>query len=837
MQGKYELFPPDATETKSKEFQNYNFKTKRSYTIHIGVPDHENRVDLGYGEMPTEKPITITMTVHGNAQLRGAHNDTETALRAPAIFTFHSGDIHIQGDTGLPDGISLQGKGNAESLADDASGNPLLAYEIGTEHALKMMQRLKRLVISNEQEQKKLARVSEIVNLEIMMLQTFAESKGRKHKGLLQRALQTHKWLRIPTEWRDWPLPEIKAKFYPEYMSLFIRHCNAISAAHAAIKPKTRRDNTIAVLNAGPHAIKSLAEGVVEIGRMARDLGMKVGDEIGEQTGLWDWKWKAWSGVGKAYEQGKSTTEILWGIVDGVIDRVDKAVDAARQGDYAAIADLGAEIALDLLLTGGLGTASKGAKAAKAAAAARGAKTLARLQKVMNKVRQVRATLGKLKKVPKRAVDELVAVAEAIKHGFSPQRLAQAIHDPGLLVSGAETVLQTHARVRMERARGRALAKLESAGVGGKGESARLLNESLLKEVEELAGSAPAARRAVADVHSFLADGTIANPKKFIDELASTMYATKLFEGGDAAKMIRNATRAADPIQYLDDIRWLSTLEPKARHLLAKRIAQKRPPDLTWLRNQDVDLATLNKLAADPMTDWATMQRRAKLAETLPPEVQAVIGKRIDEVTTAPPDTTFYKTNGRIQLRWKPGKRRDRPKLTLDSQGRIAAGAADDMNRAALAKAMTKEHGAKPPGHQDHHLIPVEVARDSDLLKEAAKRGKPKWDLNHPNNGMRLPSADEYVGRGSASHLPKHRGSHRKYTAEIKKLVNDAETILRRDYGSLDKVPPEVLTDTIVSIQRQAKNIVEQWRKKHGAKHDNRLASVGNGLSGSTTAV
>ena len=104
------------------------------------------------------------------------------------------------------------------------------------------------------------------------------------------------------------------------------------------------------------------------------------------------------------------------------------------------------------------------------------------------------------------------------------------------------------------------------------------------------------------------------------------------------------------------------------------------------------------------------------------------------------------------------------------------------------------------------HLIPDEVARTHPLAQAARARGVPPWDVDNPDNGIALPGSPEKVG---TTGLPVHRGSHREYTFYARDALREAEKALVKQYGSLDKVPPEVLVQTMKALEKQLRHDVE----------------------------
>jgi hypothetical protein len=142
------------------------------------------------------------------------------------------------------------------------------------------------------------------------------------------------------------------------------------------------------------------------------------------------------------------------------------------------------------------------------------------------------------------------------------------------------------------------------------------------------------------------------------------------------------------------------------------------------------------------------------------------------------------------------------PELHLDAEGVIKEGKSPDRERlstGALADRMETAGVPLPPGFQAHHLIPDEVARTHPLAQAARARGVPPWDLDNPQNGVALPGSPDKVG---TTGLPVHRGSHRNYTEYARDALSTRHDALVREYGGLDKVPPEVLVKTMKELER-----------------------------------
>ncbi len=92
---------------------------------------------------------------------------------------------------------------------------------------------------------------------------------------------------------------------------------------------------------------------------MTRDVGAASLDAVGAVTTLWELDWEPASSIGQAYAAGQSTGDIAWGVITGLADSVDNALDAAADGDYAPLLNLSGEVAVEVLLMRGLGKAGR----------------------------------------------------------------------------------------------------------------------------------------------------------------------------------------------------------------------------------------------------------------------------------------------------------------------------------------------------------------------------------------------------------------------------------------------------------------------------------------------
>jgi signal recognition particle GTPase len=112
----------------------------------------------------------------------------------------------------------------------------------------------------------------------------------------------------------------------------------------------------------------------------------------------------------------------------------------------------------------------------------------------------------------------------------------------------------------------------------------------------------------------------------------------------------------------------------------------------------------------------------------------------------------------------------------------------------------TSDHTrAIPAGHQIHHITPRAIFNDSDLAQEWVRRGLTK--LDYPENLQALPqSKDAYE---NSSIKIQHSGSHPKWSDYVERSLERAQNNLKEQYGSLDKVPDDVMEQTKDDVLQQ----------------------------------
>lgn len=817
MTGTLTLREPAAYGTTEGAARQYDLVTERQLEFTVNVPDGRT-INTEAGPIILGREVTVQVHVRGHAILDGfPETGTPTAaLTHPAVQAGHSAYVQIYPGqahlSSVPETLPIFTASTNKSLAQDGLVDSFLAYDLDGKKTQERMDRARRLIGLNELERDRLAYLSELVALHIMNLDDYRAARGHGFdESVLARVDRTRNILRWHLDYRAWEDPALY-KYRQAILALFMTSGEARSAAWMS-RPRAKRlhEHVKDAAMVVPHVAETVGAGLAETGRMARDLGTLTADVFGEKTGLYDIAWEPLSAVGQAYAAGKGTADIAWSVVDGISTAVDSALYAAEHGDYRPLMNLSGELAVELLLARGLFRAARAKRGSRAGKVSVGKRVARRYQRVLARARTVRARLARARNLPGRVKDELDALAAALGQSIQPQQVTAAAGAPLGLINGLDRLRQVYASARLEKSSARVLATLDSRRALSKRD--KTYARTVIARFEQVA-TASTARRASTSVLTYIE--SLPAPTAFLRALDSTLAVSGRFAPDDFVALQARATRAAHPAAYLDDIRWLSRLDGKARSALSPVLARGEV-DLTWLRSAGLADRDVALLALAPDTDWAHLQRQALLADGLPEEVKAVIGKRIAELREAPPGTVFWAPRDRQkQLRWRPGQGTGRPSLTVDSKGTIVLGGADDLNRAALGRNMRKNE-PKFQGHHDHHIVPIAVAREHELFRLARTKGS--WDPNHPDNGIQLPANKKARDARQASHgLPIHNSSHGRYSQEVEQLAEDAARALRNEYGTLDEIPAGALTNTAEVIVRQARAMLLRWPSEKGPR-------------------
>lgn len=190
------------------------------------------------------------------------------------------------------------------------------------------------------------------------------------------------------------------------------------------------------------------------------------------------------------------------------------------------------------------------------------------------------------------------------------------------------------------------------------------------------------------------------------------------------------------------------------------------------------------------------------------------IGKNIDELVEAPLGYQIFIKNGSKYIRRIDINDLNTPRLMVDETGAIVK-YVKPQRLAISGKLRTnleKILGKAPDNHQAHHIVPSNVVEKSPLHQEAIKKGL--YDVDRVKNGKFLAETDEdFVSdiSGLSSNYPTHFGSHPNYDIQITKINDEYLNILISRYGTVDKVPSDILSKTIDAIENRSLKILEEW--------------------------
>jgi hypothetical protein len=110
-----------------------------------------------------------------------------------------------------------------------------------------------------------------------------------------------------------------------------------------------------------------------------------------------------------------------------------------------------------------------------------------------------------------------------------------------------------------------------------------------------------------------------------------------------------------------------------------------------------------------------------------------------------------------------------------------------------------KANGPIPAGNQIHHLNPQAVFGKSQLAQEWARRGI--TDIHNAENLLALPQTKDAYDKSSIK--IQHSGSHEEWNAHATEILTEEQNRLIRRYGSLNKVPDDVMKQTKDKVMRQ----------------------------------
>lgn len=182
---------------------------------------------------------------------------------------------------------------------------------------------------------------------------------------------------------------------------------------------------------------------------------------------------------------------------------------------------------------------------------------------------------------------------------------------------------------------------------------------------------------------------------------------------------------------------------------------------------------------------------------------------------TAPPGYQVYEVNGRKYIRRLDASDPYTPRLMVDENGIVVkyTKPVRSNNQPAFINNLKAVYGDMPLNHQRHHLVSVNVVDNSAIHQEAISRSL--YSVDRASNGRYLAeTAADFSNdaSGLSSSFPTHFGSHPKYDAELNKVINEYTNALKNKYGSIDKVPEDVLKQAVTTIENRAESILKGWQ-------------------------
>jgi hypothetical protein len=166
----------------------------------------------------------------------------------------------------------------------------------------------------------------------------------------------------------------------------------------------------------------------------------------------------------------------------------------------------------------------------------------------------------------------------------------------------------------------------------------------------------------------------------------------------------------------------------------------------------------------------------------------------------------------------------------VDGKRVIAEGKSPNARGNSSASTMKKEFKAKfgedaPQGDNLHHLIPVNVWQKDPIVQALEKKGEkeevPVAGVDDGNGLLSLPSHADAMEKPAKNLEQKggrvkiaHPSSHDKWDEHVRELLKAESSSLKRDFGSLDKVPIDKLEKSIDNVRSQLRNDLQEAERK-----------------------
>jgi hypothetical protein len=551
-------------------------------------------------------------------------NDVHAALHAPARLVTHDGAIFVTDDRGLHllrsfDHPKLEEPSVAALLAHE----PMLGYETAPAQRLREAEQF--VAVTVPVYDNNLALIEGLLRdapHAAMELQRYLQIKLRYEdppaealataRHLIARIEELLQFSWTGYEGRDvmFQLGQMRAGF-----------TQLLHEAEAAKPAEKHALDHVADLVA---AIGKAGGGVVlamkEVGLMTRDLGLWSLDQLAGAFG-YELDWSAASTLGKAYEAGKSTSEIFTALIGGIIDAWTNAIEHAEHGDYSKLMDLGAELALDIAIeVTTAGAALPGVAAKRTGTAARAAeRALVLTEDAVRALTRRASTLRErirqaLSRAPEAARAALFDAMDTATGWLTGLQVSVKLADTG---AGALRIVDRAAiSTVIQRSRGvRALETAKHAMTKLRGGPARAQGKSVIAALEKLA-KASRMPDTIYAIARRIVEGE--DKAKFVAALDKLLTGTaRALDEEVVTGVLRHAADAVDPLAFLDHVEWVmerTGLSAEARRALVRRaVLSPSPLDLRWLRElTDLPDAMLEGMALDAATNWKSFMKVSK---------------------------------------------------------------------------------------------------------------------------------------------------------------------------------------------------------------------------------
>ena len=492
-------------------------------------------------------------------------NDVHAALHAPARLLKHDGSILVADDRGVHLLRSLAHPFvPGQSVVGLLGTEPMLGWETDGPQRLREAERFATVTVpQHDANLQAVAAILRDAPSAVVGLTRYVQAKlAYESPAVEPLAIGRHMIARIEALTAGtWTGHEGTAALF-QLKGMLAAFTRLVTGAERA-KPaeKDAWDHAADAARAIGNAIVGVGVAVKELALMARDLGLWLSDELAHLFGA-DLEWSAASGIGKAYQSGKSTGEIFTALVTGIVDAWDQAIEHAANGDYAKLMNLGAELALDLAI--GAATAGAAAPALAAERAGAGTQRAGRALALAEHGAEALAgrTRGDAAKVT-RALDAAPAAArraaldlrDALQGLLDGLAQAKRIADTG---TGKQMVEFDPGAIprAIQRLRGaRAMDSAASAVTKLRGPAARAQGDRVLEQLRRLADQ-PRMSSAIQAVARRIADGK--DKAKLVGALDRVLGAWPArLEPEVLAGVLRRAAAADDPVRFLDDVAWV----------------------------------------------------------------------------------------------------------------------------------------------------------------------------------------------------------------------------------------------------------------------------------------